>query len=382
MSQPNPNESIQVDTSDDDSLFDTKSLVGSDLSFASSVRDYCYENGRRYHAYRHGQYPFPNDEEEQDRLALMHHLFKLLSGGYLHRAPIPRDRDQPSTSSDPSSSSSSPSSSDENSEIANDASTTNTNTNTNINTPPRRILDIGTGTGEWAIEMAEDYPTIDIIGTDLSPIQPNWAPPNCRFFIDDAESDWTFTPDEAFDYIHARSLGGGIGDWPRLLRQAFTHLKPGGWFEAQEFETWVLSDDESHHRAEAIMDWQDRLTEASHQFGKPMNVAPLIENWMITEGFENVSDDRYKCPVGGWAKNRRLKEIGRVGKVTILQVVEPYTLALFTRVLGFTFQQAQEYMDKVRAELVSNKFHLYILFHFVYGQKPLHANSSSNGQVP
>ncbi|KAJ5568263.1 hypothetical protein N7450_010749 [Penicillium hetheringtonii] len=320
MSQPNPNESIQVDTSDDDSLFDTKSLVGSDLSFASSVRDYCYENGRRYHAYRHGQYPFPNDEEEQDRLALMHHLFKLLSGGYLHRAPIPRDRDQPSTSSDPSSSSSSPSSSDVNSEIANDTSTTNTNTNTNINTPLRRILDIGTGTGEWAIEMAEDYPTIDIIGTDLSPIQPNWAPPNCRFFIDDAESDWTFTPDEAFDYIHARSLGGGI-------------------------------DDESHHRAEAIMDWQDRLTEASHQFGKPMNVAPLIENWMITEGFENVSDDRYKCPVGGWAKNRRLKEIGRVGKVTILQVVEPYTLALFTRVLGFTFQQAQEYMDKVRAEL-------------------------------
>jgi len=154
--------------------------------------------------------------------------------------------------------------------------------------------------------MAEDYPTINIIGTDLSPIQPNWAPPNCRFFIDDAESDWTFTPDEAFDYIHARSLGGGIGDWPRLLRQAFTHLKPGGWFEAQEFETWVLSDDESHHRAEAIMDWQDRLTEASHQFGKPMNVAPLIENWMITEGFENVSDDRYKVlaslsPLSGFA---------------------------------------------------------------------------------
>lgn len=71
-----------------------------------------------------------------------------------------------------------------------------------------------------------------------------------------------------------------------------------------------------------------------------------------------------------------------MGKVTILQVVEPYTLALFTRVLGFTFQQAQEYMDKVRAELVSNKFHLYVLFHFVYGQKPLHVNSSSNGQIP
>lgn len=80
---------------------------------------------------------------------------------------------------------------------------------------------------------------------------------------------------------------------------------------------------------------------------------------------------RSQCPVGGWAKNRRLKEIGRVGKITILEVVEPYTLALFTRILGFGFQDAQEYMEKVRAELVSNKFHLYVLFHFVYGQKPM-----------
>lgn len=90
-----------------------------------------------------------------------------------------------------------------------------------------------------------------------------------------------------------------------------------------------------------------------------------------------------QCPVGGWAKNRRLKEIGRVGKLTVLEVVEPYTLALFTRVLGYSYQDAQEYMDKVRAELVSNNFHLYVLFHFIYGQKPMNeteeqASSSGN----
>ena len=27
-----------------------------------------YENGRRYHAFRAGNYPIPNDEKEQDRL--------------------------------------------------------------------------------------------------------------------------------------------------------------------------------------------------------------------------------------------------------------------------------------------------------------------------
>ncbi len=39
---------------------------------------------------------------------------------------------------------------------------------------PRRILDIGTGTGIWAIQMADDYPDCTVIGTDLSPVQPSW----------------------------------------------------------------------------------------------------------------------------------------------------------------------------------------------------------------
>lgn len=186
----------------------------------------------------------------------MHHLFKLLSGGDLYRAPINRDR------------------------------------------PPRRILDVGTGTGEWAVEMAEDFTTTEVIGTDLSPIQPSWAPPNCRFFIDDAESDWTFAPGEAFDYIHVRSMSGGIGDWPRLLRQAYKHLRPGGWFEAQESEAWALSDDGTHEHAVTIIDWQNRLNQASKMFGKPMHTAPHIAPWMETEGFVNVSDDIYKVCAG------------------------------------------------------------------------------------
>lgn len=38
-----------------------------------------------------------------------------------------------------------------------------------------RVLDVGTGTGIWAIEMADQHPGAEIVGTDLSPIQPNWV---------------------------------------------------------------------------------------------------------------------------------------------------------------------------------------------------------------
>lgn len=70
--------------------------------------------------------------------------------------------------------------------------------------------------------------------------------------------------------------------------------------------------------------------------------------------------------------------MGRVGRVTILEGVEPYSLALFTRVLGFTYQQAQELMDKVRAELVNTSLHLYVHFHYVYGQRPFENKEDSD----
>ena len=43
-----------------------------------------------------------------------------------------------------------------------------------IGEKPGKILDVGTGTGIWAIEMGDEYPNTEVIGTDLSPTQPSW----------------------------------------------------------------------------------------------------------------------------------------------------------------------------------------------------------------
>ncbi|KAJ5147576.1 hypothetical protein N7526_000928 [Penicillium atrosanguineum] len=63
---------IQIDSEDESCEFD---MDFADIkSLSSSVLEYEYENGRRYHSNRAGNYMMPNDEEEQDRMDLMAHV--------------------------------------------------------------------------------------------------------------------------------------------------------------------------------------------------------------------------------------------------------------------------------------------------------------------
>lgn len=43
----------------------------------------------------------------------------------------------------------------------------------------QRVLDLGTGTGIWAIDFADEHPSASVVGTDISPIQPSVRWNNC-----------------------------------------------------------------------------------------------------------------------------------------------------------------------------------------------------------
>ncbi|KAJ5843058.1 uncharacterized protein N7525_000799 [Penicillium rubens] len=265
----------------------------------------------------------PNDEREQDRLDLSHHIYLMLLKGELLKAPV-KD--------------------------------------------PKRVLDLGTGTGLWAIEYADTNPNSQVIGIDLSAIQPSWVPPNCRFEIDDFEQPWSYS--KPFDYIHGRELEGSIRDHDLLFRQALDNLNPNGWLEMASFDVNTYSDDGTHLKATNLMISIKHMHESSRMFGKDMTSSPSWKERMVKVGFVNVKEDVYKLPQSPWPKDPKLKELGRYHQLNMLEAMPIYTYALFSRVLGWTRSEIEGLLTGIRMELRDTSYHLYTNLRVVYGQKP------------
>lgn len=319
---------VQVDDALDntnDSTYNESLGEGSQVtSLKSSIVNYKYENGRRYHAFREGSYLMPNDEDEQDRMDLVHHICRLVLGGKLYLAPIDES--------------------------------------------VQRILDLGTGTGIWAMDVADEHPSAEVLGIDLSPIQPQWTPPNCSFQVDDFESDWLYS--KPFDFIHARELEGCMSNETRLFKQALEHLKPGGYFEIQAIFARFVSDDDTVEKAPNCQLWMKTLCEGMAQFGKPMDHAPQWKGMLEEAGFDDVQEEVFKIPIGSWPKDPKLKEIGGVQYYQELQAVDSYTPAVFSRVLGWSDTEIDVFIAKVKKELKDPSIHLYFPIHYVWGRKP------------
>lgn len=106
---PKFTDGIEIGDEDEDDCY-ASSLNGSDTtSLSSSIMNYVYENGRRYASDRFGvDIVIPNDDMEQERMDLLHHLVNLVMSGELHLAPLDN---------------------------------------------PKKCLDVGTGTGIWALDL-------------------------------------------------------------------------------------------------------------------------------------------------------------------------------------------------------------------------------------
>ncbi|KAL8822313.1 MAG: hypothetical protein Q9191_006948 [Dirinaria sp. TL-2023a] len=173
-----------------------------------------------------------------------------------------------------------------------------------IGDKPGRILDVGTGTGIWAIDVGDEYPNTEIIGTDISPTQPSWVPANVKFEIDDCEQPWTF--EKPFDFVHARYMAATVIDWQKFVDQAFKFTNPGGWSEFQDFDIDYYSEDDTLKEGVAMSKWITTLLQAIADFGRDPNPGHKIPDMMEKAGYTGIVAQKFRIPIGPWPKDPHL----------------------------------------------------------------------------
>ncbi|KAL7624172.1 hypothetical protein AAE478_005729 [Parahypoxylon ruwenzoriense] len=322
--------SVSADEEDGYDAF-SGTLSADSMSMSEDVRDYVFENSRRYHKYSEGRYHFPNDDAEQEREDLQHAMVMLLCDGKLHFAPLEN---------------------------------------------PKSVLDMGTGTGIWAIDMGDEYPDAEILGIDLSPIQPLWVPQNVQFLVDNVEEEW-LQPPNSLDYIHSRQMAPTIRDWPRIIAEAYKALKPGGWLEIQDLKCVAKCDDDTMAEGDICALYAATLVGALGRLGINCFDVEKYPQFLKEAGFTNIKETILKAPLGTWPNDPHQAKVGLYNRNMIYDGLHGFSIRPFTHGLGWTPEEVEVYLVDVRKAILSSTAHIYLPFHSVYGQKPLDADAGS-----
>ncbi|TBU54962.1 S-adenosyl-L-methionine-dependent methyltransferase [Dichomitus squalens] len=261
--------------SDDD---DAASDMSEDLVEIPSedIPDYFQERGGRlFHSHGASPYPLPVDAEEQQRQNGLNTLLRRLIGDF-SVGPV--------------------------GEVLADALG-----------EQRRVLDLGTGTGQWVLDMARDFPRARFYGVDIVPIATRYPPHNVQFEMHDIKEAFRFDS-ASIDFVHARMISMAIRDYGALLPEIARVLRRGGLFVSSEWGRRPIMVDGSDLavRAPHTSEFFTAVRETLRERRGIHTVAPGIPRLLDDSGcFVNIVPRRYYMPIGDWHTDPELRELGR-----------------------------------------------------------------------
>ncbi|WYZ44745.1 hypothetical protein EsH8_VIII_000061 [Colletotrichum jinshuiense] len=328
---------LDAEESEYDSSTRGESIASSSTSVSSSVLQFRIENGRTYHKYKDGKYSYPNDERENERLDIQHNMFLLTFDNKLGTAP-PNMKDS--------------------------------------NVKVGRVLDVGTGTGIWAMEFGEEHPESEVLGVDLSPTQPEFTYSNVKFEIDDIDEDWTYS--QPFDYIHSRMMTSSIANWREYLQKCYDNLTPNGYLELNEIDLKPGCDDGTLKEDHALVKMSRLWGEAAAFFGRPFQDNRALLDMLAEIGFVDIHAQTFKWPSNPWPKDRKHKELGFWNYDNSVAGLEGFMMAPFTRVHEWTKEEVTVFAMQVRNEMKDPSIHSYSHIWSIYARKPSEAELEAN----
>ncbi len=162
----------------------------------------------------------------------------------------------------------------------------------------RDALDVGCGTGRWALEMAQLFPQANVVALDIvAPPSETGAtaslrPLNYVFVEGNVLQGLPFAPD-SFDFTHQRALLGAIPEaaWPGVARERARVTRPGGWIQLIEPAPAPMGGPGMN----ALAQWTQQ---ASMRRGINTAVGAQVSEFLRQAGLQDISARKIEIPMG------------------------------------------------------------------------------------
>lgn len=232
-----------------------------------------------------------------------------------------------------------------------------------IGTHPRSILDVGCGTGRWALEMAQLFPEASVVGVDIAPPlseqdapSADARPDNYAFVTGNVLERLPFD-DGRFEYVHQRYMIGAIplDSWPRALAELARVTRPGGWVEVVEAGT-------SEGGGPALQQADAWVAAVLARRNLDIHLATKLGAWMQSAGLVDVTVRHVDLPLGAYG--------GRVGTLVEADYFAAID-AMRAPVVALGMASEADYMATAQAARAETQrgqcvFPVYV----VYGRRP------------